>query len=446
MCRCWAHVNFRNRLALFFVLVVVVPMLAVAFMLFRLIGQSENGKSDAAIAAQHDVAQRLFGEQRARANRAIRDVVADDPVLRSSIADGELRRAAKRARQLVKFHGIERILLVRDRRAILQAGDKTALAPAVRRVESSTGRSLGRLEVSVIDAGAYARRVRQITGLHAVVRNGRASLASTVPLAAMRELPADGDEIAVGGRTYRVVSFNDPSAFTGQRLRVSTLGTIEGTGERIRNGRLTAGLILLGFFLIAIACAVLVSKENVQLHETVVLASVTDERTGLANSRAFREALTDEIERSKRYGTAVGLVLMDLDGFGRFNKIYGQQQGNVVLREVARVLRETSREVDHPARPNIGDEFAIIVPGTDLEGTFNLAERVRERIDALRITSLDGQPEITVTTSCGVAAVPPVAADERMLFAAADGALREAKRAGKNRTMRARWPPDEGRA
>ncbi|CAA9515371.1 MAG: hypothetical protein AVDCRST_MAG67-3067 [uncultured Solirubrobacteraceae bacterium] len=438
--------NFRNRLALFFVLVVVVPMLAVAFMLFRLIGQSENGKSDAAIAAQHDVAQRLFGEQRARANRAIRDVVADDRVLRSSIADGELRRAAKRARQLVKFHGIERILLVRDRRAILQAGDKTALAPAVRRVESSTGRSLGRLEVSVIDAGAYARRVRQITGLHAVVRNGRASLASTVPLAAMRELPADGDEIAVGGRTYRVVSFNDPSAFTGQRLRVSTLGTIEGTGERIRNGRLTAGLILLGFFLIAIACAVLVSKENVQLHETVVLASVTDERTGLANSRAFREALTDEIERSKRYGTAVGLVLMDLDGFGRFNKIYGQQQGNVVLREVARVLRETSREVDHPARPNIGDEFAIIVPGTDLEGTFNLAERVRERIDALRITSLDGQPEITVTTSCGVAAVPPVAADERMLFAAADGALREAKRAGKNRTMRARWPPDEGRA
>lgn len=412
-------------------------MLAVAFMLFRLIGQSEQGKSDAAIAAQHDVAQRLYAEQRARANRAIRDVVAGDRVLRTSIADGQLGRAAKRARQLVKFRGIERILLVREGRTILQAGDKTALAPAVRRVESSTGRSLGRLEVAVISARSYARRVRQITGLHTVVRDGRTSLASTVPLAAMRELPADHDEIAVGGRTYRVVSFDDPSAFTGQRLRVSMLAAIGGTDERIRNGRLTAGLILLGFFLIAIACAVLVSKENVQMHETVVLESVTDELTGLANSRAFRQALTDEIERSKRYGTDVGLVLMDLDGFGRFNKIYGQQQGNVVLREVARVLRETSREVDHPARPNIGDEFAIIVPGTDVEGTFNLAERVRERIDALRIARLEGRGEIAITASCGVAAVPSVTADERMLFAAADGALREAKQTGKNKTVRA---------
>lgn len=200
---------------------------------------------------------------------------------------------------------------------------------------------------------------------------------------------------------------------------------------------MTTGLIMLGFFLIAIVCAGLVSRENVQLHEAVVLESVTDELTGLANSRAFREALTDEIERSRRYGTDVGLVLMDLDGFGKFNKIYGQQQGDVVLREVARVLRETSREVDHPARSNIGDEFAIIVPGTDLEGTFNLAERVRERIADLRIPSLDGQREITVTTSCGVAAVPPVAADERMLPAAADGALREAKQTGKNKTVRA---------
>ena len=436
--------NFRNRLALFFVLVVVVPMLAVAFMLFRLIGQSEQGKSDAAIAAQHDVAQRLFAEQRARANRAIRDVVAGDRVLRSSLADGDVQRAAKRARQLVKFHGIDRILLVRDGAKILQAGDKTAVAPAVRRVESSTGRRLGRLEVGVIDARSYARRVRHITGLHTVVRNGRTSLANTVPLAATRELPADGDEIAVGGRTYRVVSFNDPSAFSGQRLRVSTLGTIEGTGERIRNGRLTAGLILLGFFLIAIACAVLVSKENVQLHETVVLESVTDELTGLSNQRAFGSALANEIARSKRYGEAVGLVLIDIDDFKVINDTYGHQQGDVALREVARVLRETSREVDYPTRPKIGDELAVVVPGTDLEGTFSFAERVRERIDALRIARLDGRGEIAITASCGVAAVPPVTADRVALEAAADGALYEAKRAGKNRTMRARWPPGDG--
>lgn len=411
-------------------------MVAVAFMLFGLIDQSENGKFNAALAARHDVAQQLFAEQRALARRAL-DEIADDRVLASSIADGDRRRAAKRARQLVKFRAIERIVLVRDGRISLRAGDQAAIAPAIRRIESSAGRSLGRLEISVIDAPAYARRTRRIAGLHTVVYDGRRRLASTLRGFGAQRLPPDGDQVTVGGREYRVVSFDDPRAFAGRRLRVATLATIDGTADRIRDGRLTAGGIMLGFFLIAIACAVLVSRENVELHEAVVLESVTDELTGLSNRRAFHSALDSELERSRRYGQSVGLVLLDVDDFKLVNDTFGHQQGDVVLREVARVLRETSREIDHPARPKIGDELAVVVPGTDLDGAFSFAERLRERIAELRIARLDGQGELAVTASCGVAAVPPVGPEPAALEASADGALYEAKHTGKNKTVRA---------
>jgi diguanylate cyclase (GGDEF)-like protein len=179
------------------------------------------------------------------------------------------------------------------------------------------------------------------------------------------------------------------------------------------------------------------SIENVQLHETAARESITDDLTGLPNRRAFDDALANEIERSKRYGTGVGLVILDLDNFKAVNDTYGHQQGDIVLREVARVLRETSREIDHPARYG-GEELAVVVPGTDLDGTFNFAERMRERIGDLRIPRMDGSGPITITTSCGVAAVPPVAADEGLLVAAADAALYEAKRSGKNKSVRAR--------
>ena len=120
------------------------------------------------------------------------------------------------------------------------------------------------------------------------------------------------------------------------------------------------------------------SIENVDLHETVERQAVTDELTGLSNRRRFQEAMAAEVERSRRFGQPVGLVLLDLDDFKRVNDTYGHQQGDLVLREVARVLRETSREIDEPARYG-GEELAVVLPGTDLEGAFNLAERVRER-------------------------------------------------------------------
>jgi diguanylate cyclase (GGDEF)-like protein len=185
---------------------------------------------------------------------------------------------------------------------------------------------------------------------------------------------------------------------------------------------------------------VVVSIENVGLHETVERQAVTDELTGLFNRRRFQEAMVTEVERSKRFGQAVGLVLLDLDDFKAVNDTYGHQQGDLVLREVARVLRERSREIDAPARYG-GEELAVVLPGTDLEGAFNLAERVRAGIEELELPLLEGGGRLRVTASFGVATLPGSADDTRGLVAAADEALYRAKRAGKNRTVRAEPSP-----
>jgi diguanylate cyclase (GGDEF)-like protein len=179
-----------------------------------------------------------------------------------------------------------------------------------------------------------------------------------------------------------------------------------------------------------------VSLENVNLHEVVVRQAVTDELTGLFNHRRFQEVVATEVGRSKRFDQGLGMLMLDLDDFKEINDTYGHQQGDIVLRAVARVLEDTSREIDEPARYG-GEELAVALPQTDLDGAYNLAERVREGIEALEIPRLDGRGVLKVTASLGVSALPDCASSGPELIAAADAALYEAKHAGKNRTERA---------
>ena len=176
-----------------------------------------------------------------------------------------------------------------------------------------------------------------------------------------------------------------------------------------------------------------VSVENVELHEQVRLQAVTDELTGLSNHRRFQEALAQELERARRFGQHVGLLMLDIDSFKAVNDGYGHPQGDEVLRRVAGALRACSRDVDEPARYG-GEEMAVILPQTDLEGAYQAAERVRRAVETLEVPRLDGEGMLQVTASLGVAAT--TRAGRQDLVAAADRALYEAKHAGKNRTVR----------
>ncbi len=175
-----------------------------------------------------------------------------------------------------------------------------------------------------------------------------------------------------------------------------------------------------------------VSIENANLHETVERQAVTDELTGLANVRAFWAILRRELERNRRFGSSLGLVMIDIDDFKQVNDRYGHQQGDEVLAQVAEILRRLSRDIDAPARYG-GEELAVILPETELSGAALLAERMREAVEALQVPGARGSGVLQVTASFGVAAAPENGAEGEALVAAADAALYRAKRAGKNR-------------
>ena len=158
----------------------------------------------------------------------------------------------------------------------------------------------------------------------------------------------------------------------------------------------------------------------------------SDGLTGLANKRSFDEHLTRELARADRYRSALALVMLDVDHFKRFNDTWGHLTGDEVLKAVGQVLRTTVRASDVAARYG-GEEFAVILPETDLAGGLVLAERVRERVEALRVPGPEGP--VSVTVSLGIAAVRGPGCRElgQTLVGAADAALYRAKDAGRNR-------------
>jgi diguanylate cyclase (GGDEF)-like protein len=178
------------------------------------------------------------------------------------------------------------------------------------------------------------------------------------------------------------------------------------------------------------------SIENIALHELVSQQAVTDELTGLANQRAFREFMAKEEERAHRFGHDLSLIMLDIDDFKQVNDEHGHPQGDEVLRTIGRILDEESRGIDEPARYG-GEEFAVALPETGLDGAVELGERIRARIESKQVRGVNGASPLGVTASVGAASIPASAENVQHLIAAADAALYDAKRSGKNRVVAA---------
>jgi len=182
----------------------------------------------------------------------------------------------------------------------------------------------------------------------------------------------------------------------------------------------------------SLAAQAVVALENARLHRIVERQALVDSLTGLANRRSIEVTLRSELARAARCGDGVCLVLADLDDFKQVNDTFGHPVGDEVLKIFAHALRETVRESDVAGRWG-GEEFALVLTGADAAGGAHLAERARTAIGTQRVRTADGD-EVFVTASFGVAAYPE-ASELAELVAAADSALYEAKRDGKNRVV-----------
>ena len=167
---------------------------------------------------------------------------------------------------------------------------------------------------------------------------------------------------------------------------------------------------------------------NAELLLEVERLAIHDSLTGIANRRLFDESLSRETARSQRLGTPLSLVVLDIDHFKQINDTFGHQTGDAVLREMADALVASTKGYDVAARFG-GDEFVLLLPGCACVDALGVAERVRAEV-ASRTDAA------TITVSAGVATMPDNAVDGERLVSAADAALYEAKRHGRDRAER----------
>ncbi|MCB2187287.1 MAG: sensor domain-containing diguanylate cyclase [Deltaproteobacteria bacterium] len=171
-------------------------------------------------------------------------------------------------------------------------------------------------------------------------------------------------------------------------------------------------------------------SELKRLEKSLAHLAATDSLTGLLNRRCFCELAQKEVERSRRYGSSLSLISIDLDHFKRINDAFGHPTGDVVLQRVAGLFGGQLRQNDLVGRLG-GEEFAVLLPETVGSGALDTAERLRRAVAGLRVTTERGV--VGCTTSLGVTWLGSLDENLEDLLRRADDALYEAKRQGRDR-------------
>jgi diguanylate cyclase (GGDEF)-like protein len=163
----------------------------------------------------------------------------------------------------------------------------------------------------------------------------------------------------------------------------------------------------------------------------VEILAITDPLTDLFNRRHFETALEKEFKRTKRYHSPTSCMMIDIDHFKKINDEYGHHTGDEVLKEIAKIIKTSLREIDTVARWG-GEEFIVLLPETTKENAFKAASRILESITGLKFSGVSRQ----LTVSIGIASIPDPSIDSiEKLIQVSDLALYEAKEKGRNRAV-----------
>lgn len=181
----------------------------------------------------------------------------------------------------------------------------------------------------------------------------------------------------------------------------------------------------------AVAAQLGLGLANVQLREVLRIQSIHDPLTGLFNRRYMEETLDREVHRARRSGRPMSILMLDVDSFKQQNDAFGHEGGDAVLRELGRLLQASLRKEDIPCRYG-GEEFVLVLPDAGLAGAARRAEQLCAAVRRLSIP-YEGRMIGPITVSIGVAAFPEHGNDARAVIQAADSALYQAKRDGRDR-------------
>lgn len=246
------------------------------------------------------------------------------------------------------------------------------------------------------------------------------------------------DEILFNEDTEQTDLSNNPLALQeGIRSQICiplvTKGSIHGImylyafePRRFEQGRASLITVLASFAAMSI--------ENAKLHHETRQMAITDALTGLHNRRYFEKVLPQELERARRHGLTLSLLLIDADNFKKFNDTYGHPMGDRILATIGLCLGKVLRSIDFAFRYG-GEEFVVILPETSKDSARMVAERIRQRVIADSRKVLCSGMTDPVTVSTGIACYPQDAADGGELVTLADSLLYQAKGTGKNRIL-----------